>query len=196
MVSKILFKIISILTFGIVLLLTQNCAVSNKQSNMKFTPKEFNEVVPNSKDYYSCSPQDFYPEGSGIIITAPKEAIVNLKDDKKYIIICGDYIMETANLEEFPQPMLIHIYHIETDKNFSGFLQDRDPSPVAPMPKKDGIVELDEKSVIAQVEAIGSYFNPDILTYVKFPLLPGSYIVYVEYGGIKSNEVLINVKIQ
>jgi hypothetical protein len=164
---------------------------------MKFKPETFNKVEPNSIDRIeNCAPPEFLVGERGIRITAPKEVFIDLSEKRKYIVICGEYSLALAKLEEFANPMLIHVYHVETKKSFKGYLQEINSEPSPSKPPDDSIVIEDTDVTVAKIAAYGSSFNPDILSYVDFPLLPGNYIVYVEYGGEKSNEVLIHVKMK
>jgi len=156
---------------------------------MEFKPKTFSKVYVNSYEPNLCSPLEQKPEWLGIIIEAPEEIIFSVNEKMIYLPICGYYRLDINSLRT-SQPIKLSVNYIGDDKVFSGFLIESDTSPTVPQPKSTEVTEEESEGM-----ALGEYFNPDLLNYVEFPLIPGEIQVFVEYGGMKSNTVTIKIQI-
>jgi hypothetical protein len=155
---------------------------------MEFKPEKFSKVPVNTFEPNLCSPEEQDPEWRGILIEAPKEVIFSAGDSEKYIPVCGYYQLDMDRLKT-SQPLKLNVIKQGDDKIFSGFVVEEDPSPSEPEPFPTDSVEEEDEGLV-----LGSYFNPDLLNFVRIPLITGEYIIFAEYAGMKSNTV--NIKIQ
>lgn len=172
----------------------------NNKSTMEFKPKFFGDVKVNINESGSYSPDRLPPGETGIRIRTPKMVSFSLNDDNKFIPLCGYYKLKVDSLLKNPGALIIYVRNLETDIPISGLMVDRDSSPVAPSPKKNKVLSIPSDTPIQKTDssksARGGYFNPDLLTYVNFPLISGHYEVYVEYGGVESNKEVIELKVK
>jgi hypothetical protein len=158
--------------------------------NMEFIPKKFSHVPTDSDLRNRCSPDEPDFDWYGILINGPQTVIINRDDEKKFIPICGFYQIETRNLVD-SDPMKINVIQDENEQLFSGFIVKRTPHPIKPNPN---IPKINPEDVQDQISL--GYFNPNLLNYVDFPLFDGFYEVFVEYGGMKSNTITIEIQIK
>lgn len=164
----------------------------NKTNSMDIKPDIFKNVPLNTSEENPCSPPEI--DSTGIAIQAPAEVTIAVNDANKAIPICGLYMVELLALKKNNLPLKLNVYHIESDFKFSGFMIEKEPHLQAPEPKPQFQVDEPEPDLSGTV--IGSYFNPNLLKYVKFPLLPGFYEVHAEYADLASNKVTIKVVIK
>ncbi|MFN8660231.1 MAG: hypothetical protein U0105_28095 [Candidatus Obscuribacterales bacterium] len=75
-----------------------------------------------------------------------------------------------------------------TKKIYSGPMTKQDSRPIEPPPETDPVDPELLKGV-----ASGGYFNPNLVDYVRIPARPAVYEVIVEYGGVQSNKVTIEL---
>ena len=101
--------------------------------------------------------------------------------------MCGLYTLDVAALAA-SGPMVLVALDRQRGELFKGAVVDSDPSPDDPPPNRAPLDPTRYAGV-----ATGSYFNPDLAKYVRLPLRPAIYEVFVEYGGAVSNRVMIEV---
>ncbi len=77
----------------------------------------------------------------------------------------------------------------KTKRRYVGEVLDRYPSPEAPPPPSAAIDPESLKGL-----ATSSYFNLNAASYLSLPAHPGILVVQVEFGGVFSNEVVIEIK--
>ncbi len=134
---------------------------------------------------HPCSPKNPGPEWIGIKINVPDKVEVNLDDEIKIIPLFGLYQISTAALIRNKDAIKICLKNIDTDIGFTGYvIEKEDGHPIDP-PDENPYTEEEIKELEDYVSS--SYFNPNISEYVQFPVVPGKYEVYIEYGGNKSN---------
>jgi hypothetical protein len=176
----------------VVTLLFMSCQshIMKNKTIMEYKPQTFTSVPINSMEQNICSPSNPGPEWRGILINAPEEIGFALGETRIILPICGYYHLDMESLLE-SQPLKFNVSKKGEDHFFSGFLLDKDPSPQEPEPFSTEVRKEDLKDL-----SLGSYFNPNLIDYVNVPLITGEYQVFVEYGGIKSNTVIVKVTIK
>lgn len=163
---------------------------AKKTASMEFEPKSFHEVKVDTDEPNLCSPSKRDPRWRGILIKAPEEVSISAGDSEKFIPICGYYQIAMQNLSS-SNPLKLSVIIPGKEKIFSGFVVNKDPHPIENVPYQNKINDEDIKGM-----ALGSYFNPDLLKYVDFPLIPGELEVFAELGGMKSNSIKIKIKLK
>ncbi len=167
--------------------------LNNNSQDMGVKPNKFTNVQIDSPEENPCSPPE--PDEFGISINIPSEITLSIADKENGVVpLCGVYHLSLTTLEKHPEPLMIHLRHIESDATFSGAILDNDPSPDAPEPEPEFLVDEPEPDIGDM--SIVTYFNPNILNHIDFPLLPGYYEVFVEYAEQKSNTKNIKVNLK
>jgi hypothetical protein len=156
---------------------------------MEFKPEKFGKVLLNTSVASECSPPEQLPTWRGIIINAPETIKGRVGDSGISIPICGYYQLAMDALEA-SGPMRFVVKHKDSDSIYRGAMIEEDASPDVPSPNEKALSPEQMKRM-----ASGSYFNPDLLRYVKMPTAPGSYDVYAEYAGAKSNTVSFMIEL-
>lgn len=131
------------------------------------------------------SPKPPQPQWRGVMIAAPTEAKLSLK--QPMIIVRGTYRISGANYPANDRIKLVAI-NIATKREFSGYAGQRDASPDVPPPDS----EKADPAVLKRMVFSG-FFNADLVATVKLPWTSASYRVRAEFGTIPSNEVTIQV---
>lgn len=163
-----------------VLLITscqQNMAQKN---NLEFVPEAFGEIQLNSNEPNICSPPEQEPEWRGILINLPEKVLYHVDEKNMRIPLCGFYQLDMIRLAK-SEPIKIVVARADHEELYYGFVMDKDPSPDMPEPFPVEVSEDDMEDM-----AIGSYFNVNIPDHVNFPILPGDFTIYVEYGSMRS----------
>lgn len=156
--------------------------------------KKFFEVELNTNSPNECSPK--FPDGSpfGIIIAAPKRVsfeygkTVGEHGKMMSVPICGTVFMDIPS-PPTDELMVFHVMDTVTGDIYEKPIVDLDESPDEPFPEEDQFPspeELEDLSVI-------SYFNYDLLDYIKLSSNPGIYNVKVLWRGKQSNTVTIEI---
>lgn len=169
---------------------------NNKEKNVELIPEKFQSVEVNNSLKNDCSPAKFLPGHTGIEINAPDEVRYNA-DDKDFVIpICGYYKIKGENFTEHPGPLMIFLQLKDSEVIFSGpMLEPETGDEIPGPPSKRDRVNTSSKQMVTKPTQ-GSFFNPDLKKYVKFPMVPGTYSLHVEYGGEKSNVRQISFKLK
>jgi hypothetical protein len=158
---------------------------------MTIDDKTFAQVPLNTRERTACSPQNPGPEWRGILIQAPAHAAHPASPGAgkapKGVPVCGLYTLDVSAVAA-SGPMMLVALDRQRGEIFKGAVVDDDPSPEIPPPNRAPFDPARYAGV-----ATGSYFNPDLAKYVKLPVRPAIYEVFVEYGGAVSNRVTIEL---
>ena len=164
---------------------------AQKKTKMDHTPDKFSQVPLNTRMQTDCSPPEQLPTWRGLILQAPEHVVLRPGDEKNAIPVCGYYQLDMAKLQK-AGPLTLVVVQKGKEKSedavYRGAMVDEDPSPEVPPPDDRGLKPADMAGM-----ASGSYFNPDLLHYVRMPATPGRYEVYAEYAGARSNTVSITL---
>jgi len=159
---------------------------------MATKPAKFADVQIDSTEENPCSPAE--PDSFGIRINTPSEITLNVSGDKPVVPLCGVYYLPVKTMEAHPEPLMINLKHIESDAVYAAPIIDDDPSPDEPEPEFE--LEIDEPEDDSENTNIISYFNPNLLDHIDFPLIPGYYEIFVEYAEAESNVRTIKVNMK
>ncbi len=154
---------------------------------MKYIPEIFSTVNTYSNEQNPCSPENPGITWRGILLNAPKEIILSPLEDSIVIPICGFYQLDLSKMQQ-SEALKFVVTIAEPKGSFSGFMIDSDPNHDAPNPDEKPI---DPKDLVGM--STSTYFNLNLLTYVKFPTIAGEYRVFADYAGSRSN--ILNFKI-
>ncbi|MFO1350296.1 MAG: hypothetical protein U1F68_06295 [Gammaproteobacteria bacterium] len=139
----------------------------------------------------TLSSKDPGPKWRGILIQAPKQVLFGRgqEADEAFaaIPICGLYTLDLVDLMN-GGPMVLIAMDKKTQKIYTGAMVDADPSPEEPAPN-----DAPPDPAALKGLATSSYFNPNLASYVQLPARPAVYEVMVEYGGMQSNKVTIEL---
>lgn len=171
---------------------TERVGTAQFGGNMAIDDALFRKVPLNTREPNPCSPKDLGPKWRGIVIQAPKRVLLGSGENTGQafatVPICGLYTLDLVNLMN-GSPMRLIAIDRATRKMYTGAVVDADPSPDAP-PPDDG--EPVDPAALKGL-ATSSYFNPDLVNYVGLPARSAVYDVMVEYGGVQSNKVTIEI---
>jgi hypothetical protein len=145
--------------------------------------KVFFEVELNGTEPTACSPADPGPAWRGIVIRAPKQIPV----DSAKFPLCGFYNVDMASLED-GRPLTVRAVDTASGKMYGGFIQDSDESPEDPPPARPP-----RDPSLLEGMAVGGYFNPNLYDYFEMPRIAATYEVQVQFGGLLSNAVIVQV---
>ncbi|MBI5384815.1 MAG: hypothetical protein HZA90_09030 [Verrucomicrobia bacterium] len=134
------------------------------------------------------SPKPPNPQWRGVLIDAPAQAVLSLK--QPMIILRGTYRIQGTNYPANDRLRLVAV-DAATKQEYAGTAGQRDPSPDVPPPKTE---EPDPEVVKRMV--FSGFFNADLVATVKLPRAAGLYRVRAELGNLKSNEITIQVAVQ
>ena len=157
---------------------------------MAIDEKLFENVPLNTRELSPCSPKDPGPNWRGILIQAPKQVSFGRTgkgETYKAIPVCGLYTLDMLSLMD-GKPMRLIAVDKHSQKIYTGEVIDEDPSPEVPPPGQEPLDYAQLKGL-----ATGSYFNVNLVSYVKLPVHLTEYEVMVEYGGNQSNKVTIKI---
>lgn len=96
-------------------------------------------------------------------------------------------MLAVTDTEKSPPMELVAINRL-TQEVYSGAVVKEDPRPREPAPETEPV----DPELLRGVSS-GGYFNLNLVDYVRIPALPGVYDVTVEYGGMQSNVVTIEI---
>lgn len=153
---------------------------------------DFFDVEMGSNSPNGCSPSA--PSGHGLLIQAPTKTSFTAGEpvDEGHafamIPICGAYTVEVPKTPSDDAVMIVAL-DMASGKRFQGPILEIDPSPMAPMPDIEPFTpeELEGLSVT-------SYFNANVARFVALPHASARYEVWVEFRGLSSNKVIIEVE--
>jgi hypothetical protein len=160
---------------------------------MAVDQRQFSQLRFDSTEPNPCSPKDPGPNWRGILIQAPMQVAlkrdggVGQQEAHAAIPICGYFMLAVTNTEK-SSPMTLVAINKLTKKVYSGAIVKQDPRPREPTPETEPVDPELLKGL-----ASGGYFNLNLVEYVRIPARPAVYDVVVEYGGVQSNTVTIEV---
>lgn len=159
---------------------------------MELIPDAFLKVPINTYDKNPCSPADPGANWRGIHILAPRQVLVDREESGADILqgaipICGYYLLNYS-METDQEPLKLVAVNKINARLYSGYMLEEDPSPEEPDPDDEPT-----DPALYQGMASGGYFNPNLLTYVKLPRGAAVYEIYVEYKGLRSNSVQLEI---
>lgn len=137
-------------------------------------------------DEHSESPKPPTPHWTGILVAAPANVVLGAKPP--IVFVRGTYRIKGTDFPEKARWKLV-VIDPTTNKPVSAELGQRDPSPVEPDPLGDQ--PLDEKTK-AKITYVG-HLNAELFLTSGLPPKPGNYVVRLELGPLKSNEVGVKV---
>lgn len=180
--------------------------VSASKGGVVFEPEVFNSVTANTTESTVCSPKGFGPDWQGIAIAMPNKITFDARASSTIIatttaatrtknnsvLLCGFYQLALTALASSESPLRFFIRNIITNERYQGDFVDLDESPEAPLPVPSESIDPSRlEGMLA-----GSYFNPNLRDYVGFPVASASYEIYVEYGGMQSNKVMLEIVVK
>ena len=158
---------------------------------MAINDQSFRDVPLNTREQNPCSPKDPGPQWRGILIQAPTQVSFGhgavAREVFAAIPICGLYTLDLSSLMN-GAPMKLIAIDKKTQKIYTGAVVDEDPSPEEPPPTSEPLDPAKLKGL-----ATSSYFNLNLVSYVRLPAHLALYDVMVEYGGMQSNKVPIEI---
>ncbi|PIE04431.1 MAG: hypothetical protein CSA76_04260 [Spirochaetales bacterium] len=165
---------------------------SKEENTMKYYPDIFSSVPVNTSEINACSPKDPGVDWLGLVIRAPLKIEIAAEDaDKAVVPLCGFYQVEMTDALKSPSPR-IYVKNTDSGHIYEGGLLDRDENPQEPLPlPEEPLDPADLKDML-----LGSWFNPDLTDYVSFPVTSAVYEIYVEYAGMQSNKVRVELTVQ
>jgi hypothetical protein len=160
---------------------------SPKSNTMKMDPPEFEKVSLDERSKNVCSPKDPGLAWRGVAISAPKRISFPASQGCRVVPICGFYRINA--LAKTDAGFLLVAKNLKEEKPRSGrIVSVKDPSPEEPMPPEK---PLDPK--LFEGVATASYFNTNLASYVILLPETGTYDIHVEFAGLKSNTVRIEI---
>jgi hypothetical protein len=157
---------------------------------MPLQPPIFADVPLHTSNPAPCSPEPPGPEWRGILIAAPERVTMDRTGVALHppapIPICGYYLLDVPR-EPTEEAIWLVLTEPATETTREAPVTSQDPSPVAPPPERS----LDP--ALLEGVASGSYFNPDLTTFLPLPPVAATYEVTVRYRGFTSNTVTIDV---
>lgn len=155
---------------------------------MTVPDKMFQDVPLNTQESNLCSPKDPGPRWRGIQIQAPTRVMFDRRTAREAFVVlpvCGFYTLQLDALDS--GPMMLIVTDRATRQVYRGAVVDADPNPIVRNPLAP------QRNPAKPRGALSSYFNPNVARYVEFPMRSASYEVVVEYGGMRSNSVTVEV---
>lgn len=151
----------------------------------------FQNVRLNSSERSACSPENPGPNWRGIRIQAPDSAVI--RSGKKgaefgTIPLCGLYTVNLADLLD-DRPMMIIARDQRTGVTYRGEVVETGDGHDVPHPQGERKMTRER----ARNLAISSYFNRNVAEFVELPQWPATYEIHIEYGGLKSNTVVVRL---
>lgn len=150
----------------------------------------FQNVRLNMNERNACSPDNPGPNWRGIRIQAPDSALIRHgKKGAEFSIIplCGLYTIDVADLLD-GKPMVIVARDQRTGTLYRGDVVIRRHVHDVPDPEERKVTPEQVKNL-----ATSSYFNRNVAEFVALPQWPAVYEVHVEFGGLKSNKVVVRL---
>lgn len=154
---------------------------------MSMDPPAFEQVVIGHHDRTPASPTaPTDPRWRGIMLTAPR-ALRFRAGERPVVPLCV-YSLLDAPTTPVREPMRAVVEGATLQRPAEGSLVDLDPSPEEPPPD-----EPPPDPAQLQGVAVGGYRNHDLLAHVRLPLTAGVYSVHVEFRGVRSNTVTVEL---
>lgn len=149
-------------------------------------PAYVSSVQLFSTEAHADSPKPPSRTWTGILIAAPASVVLGPRPP--VVIVRGTYRIKAADYPEKAKWKLV-VIDPATNKPVVAEMGQRDPSPVEPDPEADR--PLDEKTK-AKITYVG-HLNADLFATVGLLPKPGTYVVRMELGPLKSNEVAVKL---
>lgn len=150
-------------------------------------PDIFNGIQYGTSLSYACTPE--FRLQRGIELRGPER--IHLRQAPiPALPVCGSALLQTRSKDD----LVIHVLQQNTGKNFTGVYVESYPAmpgllydPISDheRPKIDTAVSADHSS--------GMVFNINAATTVTTPLTPGLYEIFVTFGDLRSNTVVVEV---
>jgi hypothetical protein len=153
---------------------------------------EFFDVELGSNSPNGCSPSA--PLGHGLVIQAPTKTSFKrgepADDGHAFAVIpiCGVYDVEVPKTPS-DDAVLIIALDVASGKRHEGPIREIDPSPMAPEPD---VVPFTPEELEGM--SVTSYFNANVARFVGLPTAAARYEIWVEFRGMSSNRVVIEVE--
>ncbi|PIE24831.1 MAG: hypothetical protein CSA62_03100, partial [Planctomycetota bacterium] len=87
------------------------------------------------------------------------------------------------------QPMQVQVHKLRSSTRYKEALLEKDASPEEPPPMPHE--EVNPNIPCDMLAA--SHFNHNLCEYVPLPRASATYLIHVEYAGMQSNEVTVEV---
>lgn len=153
---------------------------------MKIDPPEFAKVPLDDPVKNACSPPEPALPWLGVVIRTPKRITFSKSDGCTRLPVCAFYrISATAKTNA---GLLLFVKDLRNNKVTSGRISGKDPSPDEPPPESKPI----DPKLLEGVSTAG-YYNPNLVEYIKLPAETATYDVHVEFAGLRSNVVRIEL---
>lgn len=167
-------------------------APSLKAAAMATSSDPFQSVALNTRVANACSPQAPDDDWHGILIRAPQSIVLARAPGKVRAEargpICGLYRIGLSRLSD-GVPMLLKAADRATGRQYTGVVIDQDRGHDEPPPPGPAI----DPARLARM-SVGSHFNLNLFDYLALPHRTASYELLVEYGGLQSNRLEIEVR--
>jgi hypothetical protein len=132
------------------------------------------------------SPKPPSPHWTGILIAAPAQIVLGAKPP--VVFVRGTYRIKGVDYPE-KAPWKLVVIDPATRRPVVAELGQRDPSPVEPDPEADQPVDEQTKARMTYV----GHVNAELFLTAGLTPKPGNYVVRLELGPLKSNEVAVKV---
>ena len=139
-------------------------------------------------DEHRDSPKPSAPQWRGVMISAPGEVVLNLRNPM--LILRGCYRISGANYPAKDRLKLIAV-DVATKREYTAEAGQRDSSPDVPPPPSD---PPDPETVKRMV--FSGFFNADLMGTLKLPFTSGTYRIRAEFGNIPSNEITVKITVK
>lgn len=151
------------------------------------SPTDFLSPYYNA-DEHPESPKPPGPEWRGVMIAAPAQIVLSLRNP--LLILRGCYCIQGS---EYPADDQIKITALDEQakRKYTGVAGQRDASPEVPRPAK-----APPKPETLKRMVFSGFFNADLLGTLGLPPATATYRVRVEFGNIPSNEITIQVALR
>lgn len=141
-----------------------------------------------SADEHPQSPKPPNPQWRGVMIAAPAEAVLTLR--QPMLLLRGSYRIQGTNYPANDRLKLIAV-DVVAKREYTGFAGQRDASPDVPPPSS---APPDPEIVKRMI--FSGFFNADLVATLKLPRVSATYRVRAEFGDIPSNEITVQIVVQ
>lgn len=170
--------------------------VAARETSMPTDESIFSKVQLNVNSRNPCSPAKPSATWHGVLINAPRHVRFRPGDavgeTKAFaaIPICGLSNIHLGDDNLTDEPLTLYAVDKKSGQVYSGAVYVLDPSPVAPLPSDVADKAHSEK---LPGQYAGRYFNPNLADFVALPQKSATYDVHVQFRGLKSNTVSIEL---
>ncbi len=155
---------------------------------------EFFSVELSGNSPNGCSPAPPPLPWKGLIIQAPTKTSFEAGEvaDKHgafaVIPVCGVYRVAVPKTPSH-DPMVIVAVDIDSGKRYEGPIVLLDPSPIKTEPDGE---PFDPK--LLEGVSVTSFINANVANFVALPAVSARYEIWVEFRGMSSNKVVVEVE--